>query len=324
MKVLVVTNMYPNKKLPYYGIFVKEQQQALIKNHPDLDFEVYYIDGFHHKTAYLKSFYEINNILSNKKFDIVHIHYGLSGLFMLSPLASKTPSLLTLHGGDILTEQGKTIQIAITKKVLKHVNAVITLNRTMDQIAQIYNPNTTIIPCSVNTDLFTPPCSRIPLSEKKEWTIIFPSAKKRMVKNYPLFSKTLKLFSAQYGIPCHEVELNNISRQETARLYQQADLMLLTSISEGSPQVVKEAMAANLPIVSTQVGDVEELFRGTKLCACTTERTASALSNLMYKMASKKAEGISGREKLFRMGLDDHSTANKIYNVYNRLLDTTT
>lgn len=119
------------------------------------------------------------------------------------------------------------------------------------------------------------------------------------------------------------MELNNISRQETARLYQQADLMLLTSISEGSPQVVKEAMAANLPIVSTQVGDVKELFRGTKLCACTTEHTASALSNLMYKMASKKAEGISGREKLFRMGLDDHSTANKIYNVYNQLLDTT-
>ena len=35
MKVLVVTNMYPNKKLPYYGIFVKEQQQALSKDHPD-------------------------------------------------------------------------------------------------------------------------------------------------------------------------------------------------------------------------------------------------------------------------------------------------
>ena len=66
---------------------------------------------------------------SNKKFDIVHIHYGLSGLFMLSPLASKTPSLLTLHGGDILTEQGKTIQIAITKKVLETV-----LNLSFDPV----------------------------------------------------------------------------------------------------------------------------------------------------------------------------------------------
>jgi teichuronic acid biosynthesis glycosyltransferase TuaC len=49
-----------------------------------------------------------------------------------------------------------------------------------------------------------------------------------------------------------------------------ADLLLLTSLTEGSPQVIKEAMACNCPIVATDVGDIREIIGYTDGCYITT------------------------------------------------------
>ncbi len=45
-----------------------------------------------------------------------------------------------------------------------------------------------------------------------------------------------------------------------------SDVLLLTSYWEGSPNVIKESMACNLPIISVDVGDVKEVISGTFNC----------------------------------------------------------
>ena len=75
MRVLIVTNMYPTPDRPYYGIFVKEQVEAIRQLYSDIDFDIYYVDGRNSKMAYLKSIFAIDRRLRKRHYDIVHVHY---------------------------------------------------------------------------------------------------------------------------------------------------------------------------------------------------------------------------------------------------------
>ena len=190
----------------------------------------------------------------------------------------------------------------------------------MDKIARKYVKNTTIIPCSVNTDVFYPPLISKVINLKEKLHIIFPSDKNRFVKNYPLFEQTISILQNKYKLKCQISEIKNMSRLEVSNLYQKADLMIMTSISEGSPQVVKEAMACNLPVISTNVGDVACLLENVRNSAVAKTMNAEELAYLAYQALNNKIEGINGRDKILQMKLDDKSIAQKIYKTYSLLL----
>lgn len=305
--------MYPTSDMPNYGIFVKEQIDSL-KKYFNIDYEVYFINGIVDKTSYIKSIFEIKRLVNKKSFDLIHVHYGLSGLFMLWLKRFRIPILVTLHGGDIQAEQGKKIQVMLTKLIIKKADGVITLNTKMDNIARNYVKRTNIIPCSVNTDLFYPSTIQI---KKEKYLIVFPSDRSRYVKNYPLFDKTISILESRFHIECDVVEVKNMSRDQVRDLYQKADLLLMTSISEGSPQVVKEAMACNLKVVSTPVGDVKILLEGVKGSAVSENHDANELAELCMKSLNNSLFGIEGRDKIFKLMLDEKSVAKKVFELYN-------
>ncbi|MCK4819835.1 glycosyltransferase, partial [bacterium] len=80
------------------------------------------------------------------------------------------------------------------------------------------------------------------------------------VKNYPLFHNVCMELK-KMGINVTEVYLRDIPREKVPSIFWNCDVMVLTSFSEGSPTVVKEAIAAKLPFVSVDVGDVSESCR---------------------------------------------------------------
>lgn len=321
MNILLVTNMYPCPDAPTYGIFVKEQENAVCNEYPNVHYTIAFINGKFSKKEYITSIFKIRKLIKEKNFDLIHVHYGFSGLFLLlGKLPKKIPVVITLHGGDIQIEQGKKIQVWFTKQILKKVNVAITLNEKMDKIARKYVKNTTIIPCSVNTDVFYPPLISKVINLKEKLHIIFPSDKNRFVKNYPLFEQTISILQNKYKLKCQISEIKNMSRLEVSNLYQKADLMIMTSISEGSPQVVKEAMACNLPVISTNVGDVSFLLENVRNSAVAQTMNAEELAYLAYQALTNQIEGINGRDKILQMKLDDKSIAQKIYKTYSLLL----
>ncbi len=317
MKIFYVTNMYPNADNLTYGIFVKEQIDA-ISNCMPISYEVYAINGIKSNWEYVKSVWKIRSKIKNGDFDLIHIHYGLSGLFLLLGRID-IPVIMTLHGGDIQIEQGKTVQVALTKFILKKCDSAITLNARMDDIVKKYIKSTKIIPCSVNTNLFVP--KEKDLSKSRDIKILFPSDRTRYVKDFPLFQRVCNVLREKYELNVEEYYLERLSRQQVADLFCKMDLLLMTSISEGSPQVVKEAMACNVPVVSTNVGDVSVLLDGVRDCYVATSRDESELASLVFKSLTEKQDsGISPRERIKVLGLDDDSIAQQIIKVYNSFI----
>ncbi len=315
MRILYITNMFPDKKSPCYGIFIKEQIETIMKYH-SIDYDIYFIDGRKNKWNYIKSISKIHNMILHNKYDLIHIHYGLAGLFLLKKMRNKIPVVITLHGGDIQKTQKKYIQVFLTKKILKKIDFAITLNDKMNDEVKQFVARTEVIPCSIDTELFIPPVNR---SRNTPLKVIFPSSKERIEKNYSLFKEVLNLYKQKYSIDLQCIELNKKSRQQVVELFQIADVMLMTSYSEGSPQVVKEAMACNLPVISTKVGDVDYLLNGVK-GSSVVDNKATSLSEALFLSLNGQISGIEGRERLIELGLDDKTIASRIYSLYKSLI----
>ena len=318
MKVLIITNVYPSDEHPYHGIFVKEQVDAIHQLYPEVIFDIHYINGFAGKSEYLKSIWSVNRRIRRGNYDIVHIHYGLSGMYLYWPFSKSVPTVVTFHGSDIQPKGGNgRISVAVSQHTAKKVKAAIVLNEEMEAMVKPYCSNTYMIPCAVDINTFQP----LPKTEYHDKVqIIFPSSRERSVKNYPLFCEVLTILKDKYGVDAEERELKNMTRRQIAQLYSNSDLLLMTSRSEGSPQAVKEALACNLSCVSTPVGDVETLLSGVKDCYISKEHNAEELASLVIKSLERKGIGILGREQVLKLGVDEVSIANKIYALYKALV----
>src|SRR5690606_17688830 len=88
--------------------------------------------------------------------------------------------------------------------------------------------------------------------------VVFPSDPSRPEKNYSYYKRVVNIVEKQ--IPqIKPWAMVGMTREEVVSLFKIASVLLLTSDREGSPQVVKEALAAGLPVVSRKVGDLTEL-----------------------------------------------------------------
>lgn len=318
MNVLIVTNVFPSEKHPYHGIFVAEQIQAIKRHHPDVNFDVHYINGFKGKVEYLKSIFSVSHQINTGQYDLIHIHYGLSGLYLYWPFVKRVPIITTFHGSDIQPKGGNgSLSVMVSRKAARMSDAAIILNDEMDAMVRPYCQQTYMIPCAVDINTFKP-LNKTEHHDKVQ--IVFPSNHERQVKNYPLFCDVLRIIKEKYSIDVEERELKNMTRTQIAQLYANADVLLMTSKSEGSPQAVKEAMSCNLPCVSTPVGDVKRLFDGVKDCYVSSRHDAEELAFLVVKSLEREGWGISGREQILKLGIDEDSIATKIYDLYNALI----
>ncbi len=314
MKILIVTNMYPTAQKPFYGIFVKEQVEALKKWYPDLEFDFHVIQGDKSKLEYIKSVPDIRRKIKRGDYDIVHVHYGLSGLFLLMGKVD-TPVVMSLHGGDIQIAQKLWAQVAISKRALRRADAAFTLNDSMDQVVAQYCQRHILCPCGVDVETFHP-LENAPRPSRP--IIVFPSDPSRWVKNYPLFAATLDILRKEYGVDPEERHVKGMSRQEVNDLFNQASILLLTSHSEGSPQVVKEAMACNLPVVTVPVGDVRVTLDGVTHSAVTPSADPEELAACCAGIIERDTRS-NGRERILQLGLDNRSIARRIRSVYDEL-----
>lgn len=319
MNILYITNMYPLEETPFDGVFIKEQIEYCHDKY-DIDYEIYVIDRSVNKYLnYFKSIFKIREIISKGNFDLIHVHFGLAGMFLLIKFLIKPPVVVTLHGSDIISFKNKDgLMQKISKMAAARAEKVIILNDKMASVLKKYQHKLVKIPCGINTEIFELERNNL---KNKQFLIGFPSSRNREVKNYPLFRSIAdKLIGKGYSI--ETVEFTNLGRKEVAHNLSQLDCLLMTSHSEGSPQIIKEAMVCGVPIITTKVGDVEILLQGVKNChVIDSFEPAPFVEKLIEILGLTPAERTTNaRKRIKQLGLDQNSVCFSIHKVYESLL----
>jgi glycosyltransferase involved in cell wall biosynthesis len=303
MRVLIVASYNKNRFAP----FIVEQAEAL--NRHGCEIEYLGLQGKGIK-GYLKNLPVLRRSIRAFHPDVIHAHYGLSGL--LANLQRRVPVVTTYHGSDI--NDKKALRFSKIAMRLSAWNIFVS-RKTLD-IAQP-KKHFSLLPCGIDLcDVQMTEKSearlKMKLDEKKKY-VLFAGAFDNAVKNAPLAKETVALMQKDN---VELLELKGYSREEVTLLMCAADAFLMTSFTEGSPQVIKEAMACGCPIVSVDVGDVQERKEGVEGCYAATTREPQELAVLLQKAFDFQGK-TKGRQKIIADGLDNSQVADKLMSLYN-------
>jgi glycosyltransferase involved in cell wall biosynthesis len=314
MKVLIVcsgnapTNQVFDLRL--HHAFIYEQVTELEKL--GVVFDYFYVEG-KGASGYLKSINKYRKKLRNSDCDLVHAHYGLSA--MVATFQRRKPLIATFHGCDV---NRKSLNL-ISSFVAVFSKANIFVSEDLKNKIFVKTPaKNSVIPCGIDLNQFQPgdklKARTILNLEPAKKYILFSSAKDVYVKNYPLAKQ------AADQIPNSGLlEISGRSREEVNLLMNACDVFLMTSFREGSPQTIKEAMACNCPIISTDVGDVRKVIGDTEGCYITSFDPVDVAEKLKRALEFAAVNGrTKGRNRIVEMGLDAESIAGRIFGVYGK------
>ncbi|UTW10630.1 glycosyltransferase [Marinobacterium rhizophilum] len=260
-------------------------------------------------TGYLKNISKLYSVIEKNEYDLIHAHYGLSGL--LSVLQRKIPVVITYHGSDINKKYVRILSLWAAK--LSDYNIFV----SDDLFKKANSPRRSrVIPCGVDVDLFKPLDKNNVKSilgfDLEKHYILFASSFDNPVKNYALAKKAIEAFPSDR---VELVELKGWTREQVPLLMNACEALLMTSFTEGSPQVVKEAMACNLPVVSTNVGDVKAKVSGLKNCYITECDAHDIVSKLNLVILSEVLT--NSRCEIVNLSLDN--VALEVQAVYKKV-----
>ena len=292
---------------PQLSPFVKEQAESLIKQGLSVDFFLIRGKGVF---GYLRNYFLLLKKIKHEEYDLIHAHYGLSGL--LATMQLYVPVVITFHGSDVNMKKNYIFSRIASK--LSTTN--IFVHQSLPQKLKIYRNPINIIPCGFNNNRFFPlpkDKAREALKwEKNKHYIVFASSFDNKIKNVQLAKSAILNLDN-----CKLIELKGYEKEQINLILNASDLLLVTSLSETGPIIVKEALACNCPIVSTNVGDVQRLIKNVNNCYISSYNPKDITKRINQVFRNNKRT--NGQQKIKNFNLEN--IAYKIIDVYKKTLN---
>ncbi|HKJ58531.1 MAG TPA: glycosyltransferase [Halobacteriales archaeon] len=243
-------------------------------------------------------------------YDLVHASYGLTGPAALAQ--PNLPVVLTLWGSDLMGRFGP-----VSRWCARRSDAVIVMSGEM---AETLGQPCHVIPHGIDIERFSP---RPPEAARAElgWSgaarhVFFPYPRKRAVKDFPRAERVVARVRERLDAPVELHVAEGIPYDRMPLHMNAADALLLTSEREGMPNTVKEALACDLPVVSTDVGDVAAWLEAVEPSA--VERTDDELAAALADVLSRR-ERSNGREAVRQLAWP--RVADRILGVYRSVVE---
>jgi glycosyltransferase involved in cell wall biosynthesis len=320
LRVLFVTSMWPDATRPYYGPFVRSQAQSIELLGVGVD--VLAIRGYVSQRAYLAAVRALYRLRRGGQYQLTHVHTGHAAVPALTGVPG--PMVISYVGGDLLgnpDESGRTtpksrVEAMVFKQLARVASATITKSVEMQEaLPRGLRARNHVIPNGVDLAAFAPQ-DRAHARRSLGWdddepVVLFLGDPSDPRKNVALARAAVAALRTRRP----EVRLHigwGATPAEIPNLMWAADALVFSSRSEGSPNVVKEAMAATLPIVATPVGDIPERLVGVDGCFVVAEDAEEFAQAL--ELAVDGPRSIAAREAVASLSLE--AVADQIVCVY--------
>jgi teichuronic acid biosynthesis glycosyltransferase TuaC len=328
MHVLFVTNMYPTDAHPASGTFVADQVRSLRET--GVQTEVLLADrSSEGRRTYRDLARRVRVQVRSTNPHLVHVMYGGVMADTVTRIVDDRPVLVSFCGADLegnatngpLGALSARYGVAASARAARRAAGIVVKSRNLfDALAKSLDYSRVwIVPNGVDLSRFAPR-DRTACQQRLGWDpgrkhVLFPAPPARAEKGFPLADAAIRAL-AQAGLDVRLHALDGVPHEEVPIWLNAADAVVLTSVREGSPNVVKEALACDVPVVSVDVGDVRERLTGIVGCFI-ADRTPDDLS---AKLAAALERGrIDGRATTAELSLERVAARlREIYDIVTR------
>ena len=151
--------------------------------------------------------------------------------------------------------------------------------------------------------------------DPRQKLVLFPYDPTEARKRFDLIEAAVA--KAREQVPELEVlQVRGVTRERLPLYLNAADVLVLASMFEGSPNAVKEAMAVNLPVITVAVGDAADLIGPTEGCFL-VPREVEAIAARIVEVCHRSAR-TRGRDWITRLAMPN--VAKQIVEVYDRAI----
>ncbi len=275
---------------------------------------------------YVAAWREVHRRLGQGRYDLVHAQFGQSGL---TTLPKRVPLVVTFRGDDlegIIGEHGRYVPAGwvlrmLSRTVARRADAAIVVSAHMRRHLP-RSVHAHVLPSGIDLDLFQPEPqdrarSRLGLTGDRR-LVAFVGNPNLARKRYQLARQAVEIVNR--SIPTQLLVGWEKPHHEIAALLNACDALVCTSMQEGSPNAVKEALACNLPVVSVPVGDVPLRLAGVKGCELCPDDQAGTISAALERVL-RRGERSEGRAAV--QDLNECMLTGQLIDIYRSVLPRT-
>jgi teichuronic acid biosynthesis glycosyltransferase TuaC len=320
MKVLMITSEWPTPSHPEWAPFLVREVEALRRHGVQVD--IFPFRGSMHLFNYMQAWRQLQAQLQQKTYHLIHAQFGQSGLLAFWP--KKLPLVVSYRGSDLNGIVDAGGRMTVTGWLLRKVSQLVALRA--DQVILVsaalarHLPKHRyhVIPSGLDMALFRPmPCrdvrARLNLDPNRHY-VLFAGGRHNPIKRYHLAKAAV---ARLVGETVELLVADGVAPRLMPDYMNAADVLLLTSTREGSPNVVKEALACNLPVVSVDVGDVRQRLAGIEGCFVVDNDRAETIATALRRVLQNR-KPIAGRSAVRHLDLS--LTTRQIIAVYEQAL----
>ena len=278
MRLLALTNIFPSPERPWLGTFI-EQQLAGLRS-IGVDIKVLFFDRMNEgPLVYHRMVPRISEAVGSFQPDLVHAMYGGVMADRITRHSWSRPVVVTFHGSDLLGENLSGVLrkvvafygVLCSRRAARRAAGVVVVARHLEARLpkDVERRKVRVIPCGVDLERFKPMNPEV-CRQKLGWDssrlqVLFPANTGDPVKR-PWLAQSAVRALEDIGVKADLRVLSGVPYAEVPLWINASHVLILTSLHEGSPTVVKESLACGVPVVSVDVGDVAERIAGIVGC----------------------------------------------------------